>query len=470
MITVNLYYTGTGGMHRYINGPIPHPGIGGRGTKHMKKEIGFMKKIFILLTAVMVLLSSVSLAEDLSSMPDGELLDLFKRVSEEIERRYISSWQEDPDGIQPAGDLDEDAAERVTAFFRDWFQNRFDDMLALCAPEWKAKTEDPGLALARILADRTPVNMEIITMSGEGDDRFRTVSAIAVIDRNDGREPLHYFFRIAVEKGEDGLWYIDPESLLPQEQPRQQETSVMAMLYYVPEGGQYYHLDPNCKTVNEIFLPMQGSFTYAELEDEPYKDLKPCAVCAAPPQPEKQEPEISFREAVEAAGEFVSTDGDMDYFAVAMEKDGKFIRMVTLTDEHAKELYTAAMEAEDSGEAYEAFQEYTWSLPVTYTEVFTEMPKEQAELDALYGKTVGELLEEGYSFYGISGGSYEPTIVYLSYDPFVYEFETDAPFEQYYDGEDWVGTDGITVKNGMFSGFSGLATDLHYHADGTFVP
>ena len=196
-----------------------------------------MKKIFILLTAVMVLLSSVSLAEDLSSMPDGELLDLFKRVSEEIERRYISSWQEDPDGIQPAGDLDEDAAERVTAFFRDWFQNQFDDMLALCAPEWKAKTEDPGLALARILANRTPVNMEIITMSGEGDDRFRTVSAIAVIDRNDGREPLHYFFRIAVEKGEDGLWYIDPESLLPQEQPRQQETSVMAMLYYVPEGG-----------------------------------------------------------------------------------------------------------------------------------------------------------------------------------------------------------------------------------------
>jgi len=54
------------------------------------------------------------------------------------------------------------------------------------------------------------------------------------------------------------------------------------VLYYQPAGSVYYHLDPDCLSVNPKFLPLQDSFLYAELDDEPYRALKPCEVCEAP--------------------------------------------------------------------------------------------------------------------------------------------------------------------------------------------
>jgi hypothetical protein len=124
-----------------------------------------VKRIFGLLIAAMVILSSVALAEDLSSLSDENLLKLYQRVTEEMERRHTSSRQEDPLPGSP----------------------------------------------------------------------------------QDAREP-----------------------------------SFAALLYYVPEDGRYYHLDRNCKTVHEKYLPLQTCFTYEELEDEAYKYLHPCSVCAAP--------------------------------------------------------------------------------------------------------------------------------------------------------------------------------------------
>ena len=250
-----------------------------------------MKKTIIILLAVMLIISSASLAEDLSSLSDEEFLELYKHVTEEMASRFSSSRQEYPEMIGPAGNMDEAAGERVTAFFCDWYQNRFDDMLALCASGWKAKAENPGLELAGILANRTALNMEIIAMSGEPDDTVRTVFVISTVDRNNGTGPSQYFFQIVMEKEADGLWYIHPEGLQANGQPEPQadpvsesaeeprDTSGITMLFYSPEGGRYYHADRNCKTIHEQYLPLMGSFTYAELEDEPYKDLQPCSVC-----------------------------------------------------------------------------------------------------------------------------------------------------------------------------------------------
>ena len=54
------------------------------------------------------------------------------------------------------------------------------------------------------------------------------------------------------------------------------------VLYYEPSGGEYYHLDQNCKSVHPKYLPLQGTFLYSELGDKPYCDLKTCKVCGAP--------------------------------------------------------------------------------------------------------------------------------------------------------------------------------------------
>jgi len=50
-------------------------------------------------------------------------------------------------------------------------------------------------------------------------------------------------------------------------------------LFYNPDGGTSYHASANCRSVREKFLPLKGSFTYAELDEGKYKKLKPCPHC-----------------------------------------------------------------------------------------------------------------------------------------------------------------------------------------------
>ena len=177
-----------------------------------------------------------------------------------------------------------------------------------------------------------------------------------------------------------------------------------------------------------------------------------------------------FRSAVDAAGEFVSVSGDIDYLAAAMEKDGKYLRVVTILDDHAKELYMTAMDTEDNGETFDAFQAYAWSLPVSYTEEITQEPKDQAELDAQAGRTVGQLVAEGYYIYGSGGGIGLPTVIDLSFGLFNYEFEVEATFEEYQKYQERDDLESMILKSGKFSGFSSFATDPDYLADGTCKP
>ena len=53
-------------------------------------------------------------------------------------------------------------------------------------------------------------------------------------------------------------------------------------LYRNPDGGSNYHLDQNCSGVKEKFLPLEGGFTYADLDTESYGKLTPCVYCGAP--------------------------------------------------------------------------------------------------------------------------------------------------------------------------------------------
>ena len=54
------------------------------------------------------------------------------------------------------------------------------------------------------------------------------------------------------------------------------------VLFYNPDGGSRYHVDQNCPSTSTKYLPFTGSFTWAEINDAPYAELKPCSVCGAP--------------------------------------------------------------------------------------------------------------------------------------------------------------------------------------------
>lgn len=54
------------------------------------------------------------------------------------------------------------------------------------------------------------------------------------------------------------------------------------MLYFNPNNGQYYHLDQNCASIRDKYLPLKGGFTYAELDDAGHLKLTPCKSCNPP--------------------------------------------------------------------------------------------------------------------------------------------------------------------------------------------
>ena len=136
-------------------------------------------------------------------------------------------------------------------------------------------------------------------ISGTSNDTSRTVTVTALMDRNNGKDPVKYRMNIMMEKESDGLWYVDPKSLLSYEDADTPDPSITntpaptdepvvypdTILYYNPGKGEYYHLDPNCKSVAEKYLPLQGHFKYSQINEEPYKKLKPHAVCGAPLRP-----------------------------------------------------------------------------------------------------------------------------------------------------------------------------------------
>ena len=50
------------------------------------------------------------------------------------------------------------------------------------------------------------------------------------------------------------------------------------VLYYNPDGGEYYHTAETCNSTNKTLSP----FTYGELDSEPFASLERCTYCTAP--------------------------------------------------------------------------------------------------------------------------------------------------------------------------------------------
>ena len=196
----------------------------------------------------------------------------------------------------PEPNADYEVLGRLRAFFDYWALNRQDDMLTLCSPSWASKEENPKTALFALLRNRTPKDYVEENISGTSNDDSRTVTITSLMDRNNGKDPVKYRMNIMMDKESDGQWYVNPKSLLTYddadtpdpsitETPAPTETPPVysnTVLYYNPGKGEYYHLDQNCKRIAEKYLPLQGHFTYAEINDEKYKKLKPCAICGAP--------------------------------------------------------------------------------------------------------------------------------------------------------------------------------------------
>ena len=175
-----------------------------------------------------------------------------------------------------------------------------------------------------------------------------------------------------------------------------------------------------------------------------------CAVCAAQAEGNGLPVFASIQDVLDSTTVELTVQDHQDNVVLLTEMDGRYIRMVTLLDDHAKDLYKAVEADDHSAADIKAFEAYAWALPLSYTEELPDIPKSQAELDALKGKTVQELQDEGFGIIILSGNTEEvPTVINLEYGSYKYEFEVTNGASGY--------PQFMTINSGKFIGFSHAA-------------
>ena len=173
-----------------------------------------------------------------------------------------------------------------------------------------------------------------------------------------------------------------------------------------------------------------------------------------------------------ASEEYTGIRGsDEEYCVVVMKPDDTYIRLVAELDEKAKELNTATMEYVDVDTleaAFEAYNAYIETLPVSYEEEITAQPKSQEELDTLAGKTLLEVEEAGYGSGYSNMGEDDAAIYTVSCGLFEYDLLLNETYTEYMEHNDNGYIGDLTVKSACFAGLSHDSAQLCFHADGTY--
>ena len=168
-----------------------------------------------------------------------------------------------------------------------------------------------------------------------------------------------------------------------------------------------------------------------------------------------------------------------EYYAVVTQKDGKYYRSVAICDEKLNELNEALenldYEAEDFFEkhdaAMQAVDDYLKTLPIAYSEEFTVEPLTDEEMASMQGKSLSQLIEEGFEIRSNGtepGEEDEPLIVYLlRYGVYDYRCVADADFDQYIAAQDNGAEGDLVVKSMSLAGITECGFEKRFHTDGT---
>lgn len=185
--------------------------------------------------------------------------------------------------------------QRLEQFMSAWIAQDYSGMVSVSVPSWVQAQDDAERKMFQIRSNRTPVDYKVTDVSGTDADSLRTVTMEASIDKSNGQEPLRFRFLVLMMRVND-VWYVDPNSLTSPQQLTQ--TKALAtptvslaplitanpdmLLFYNADGGTFYHLDPNCSSINQKYLPLAMSFYFRDIGNATYANLKPCVYCHAP--------------------------------------------------------------------------------------------------------------------------------------------------------------------------------------------
>jgi len=304
-----LFVTGIWGFIRYVFIGTVVIGLGAMWYRQM-----YTPTTRLIVSMVYVALCIGSIAMQMQASADvrqtsANMVGQNPAVSQQ-QAAAVPEAEPTPEPIQPTATPlpvsgPSEAEKRLELFMSLWSVNNTTEMVQLVQPSWCSKQENPSMALFMVLANRTPEDFKIEDISGSDTDNSRTVTMRATINKNNGKASSVYRFMIMmVKEGEE--WYVNPNSLATNdkqaaatdenvvktqsvgtatEAPRTTVTPAppaSTTLYY-NMGGNYYHMDPNCPSVNADNLPFDSSFRYSELKDiKSSTNLLPCLKCGAP--------------------------------------------------------------------------------------------------------------------------------------------------------------------------------------------
>ncbi len=195
-----------------------------------------------------------------------------------------------------------DAEIALESFMEKWRQGIIADMVELTPPTWR--NPDQGEPASQQLFwkfGQRPLNdwRQMSAPTGTDASTARTITIEADVNYGGTNRTYQYD---AVILCEEGKWYVDPNSLssgilvtpaTPTPDPNMTPTpspeptptpkpGPKTKIYYNKDGGKKYHIDQNCPSVSEKFLPLSGSFSYKDINKSPYTRLEPCERCEAP--------------------------------------------------------------------------------------------------------------------------------------------------------------------------------------------
>ncbi len=203
-----------------------------------------------------------------------------------------------------------EAQIRLEEFMEYWVNNQSANMLTICRPNWVETKESPDRELFNLLGLSRPEanSYRVTNVYGSEADTSRTIELLMDMKQSNGSVITRRYQIIMLRMND--VWYIDPDSLNsssvvkathtpdpnmtpePYVPPTSEPTYTpkptvgpQTSIYYNTDGGKYYHIDANCKSVDKSYRPLQGVFMFAEINNERYKSLLRCIDCDAPSRP-----------------------------------------------------------------------------------------------------------------------------------------------------------------------------------------
>ena len=239
-------------------------------------------------------------------------------------------------------------------------------------------------------------------------------------------------------------------------------------VYYNPEGGRHYHLDPHCLSFD---VPLKDCFLYAERDREPYCELLPCECCVVPMERTEETPYTSLGDVIKDP---VSSFCVRTYYLATAEREGRYYRVMTRMDGKGTELFEEMFAESRSGNAENGqkeneYYDYIKTLPVSYEEEITEAPVSQEELEALAGKTLGEVFAQGFELKDYYSGKTQGAYFVMDKGMYEYLFSVNITSEEYKEYAARNDFNDLTAESAELSGLSGMARDIRVRPDGTRI-